>query len=687
MAKFRDRTEDFKDVVRHCAISLEYNESKLAAIMASFIIQKPRQRSPFIKAALKTLESIGALEEFMLKHQKDYVDMYRTTDQERDNIEHEVTAFIKACQEQLDILKNNINEGDAHSKGWLGSRTDDSNADTIAHKHGVVLILSEKLHSVTSQFDKLRAIRFQDIISKAVPRRKPNQINKPRSANTFAYNGTELREPDNFEHQPVRAQQQLLDDETRALQVELTSLLDAVQETETKMVEMSALNHLMSTHVLQQAQQIEFLYEQAVEATKNVELGNKELSQAIQRNSSSRTFLLLFLFVLTFSIIFLDCQKTYYPSSSYAFAIRLVADATGRNIPDPSSSKLDLQQFNAAFLSSLFDRCSTGRSQIHVLLLPPTAPLNSTLHFCIKNHSFLFFDQNPPPNMKGTSRFFTIGLVASWYSSNIGVLLLNKYLLSNYATLQLLGFKVVPLQTLRSRLQFFKISALSFIFCISVVFGNISLRYLPVSFNQAVGATTPFFTAVFAYLMTLKREAWLTYVTLIPVVTGVIIASGGEPSFHLFGFLICIAATAARALKSVLQAILLSADGEKLNSMNLLLYMAPMAVVFLLPATLVLEDNVIGITRALAIDDIKIIWYLLFNSSLAYFVNLSNFLVTKHTSALTLQVLGNAKGAVAVVVSILIFRNPVSVTGMMGYTMTVMGVILYSQAKKRTNKS
>ncbi|XP_022993065.1 syntaxin-81-like [Cucurbita maxima] len=306
MAKFRDRTEDFKDVVRHCAISLEYNESKLAAILASFIIQKPRQRSPFIKAALKTLESIGALEEFMLKHQKDYVDMYRTTDQERDNIEHEVTAFIKACQEQLDILKNNINEDDAHSKGWLGSRTDDSNADTIAHKHGVVLILSEKLHSVTSQFDKLRAIRFQDIISKAVPRRKPNQINKPRSANTFAYNGTELREPDNFEHQPVRAQQQLLDDETRALQVELTSLLDAVQETETKMVEMSALNHLMSTHVLQQAQQIEFLYEQAVEATKNVELGNKELSQAIQRNSSSRTFLLLFLFVLTFSIIFLD---------------------------------------------------------------------------------------------------------------------------------------------------------------------------------------------------------------------------------------------------------------------------------------------------------------------------------------------------------------------------------------------
>ncbi|KAK9063387.1 hypothetical protein SSX86_017257 [Deinandra increscens subsp. villosa] len=309
------------------------------------------------------------------------------------------------------------------------------------------------------------------------------------------------------------------------------------------------------------------------------------------------------------------------------------------------------------------------------------------------------------PKPPSPSRFFTIGLVTSWYSSNIGVLLLNKYLLSNYGfkypifltmchmtACALLSYvaiawlKMVPMQTVRSRVQFLKISALSFIFCASVVSGNISLRYLPVSFNQAIGATTPFFTAVFAYLITLKKEALLTYVTLVPVVTGVIIASGGEPSFHLFGFIMCIGATAARALKTVVQGILLSSEGEKLNSMNLLLYMAPIAVVLLLPATLYMEENVVGITIALARQDFGIVWLLLFNSALAYFVNLTNFLVTKHTSALTLQVLGNAKGAVAVVVSILIFRNPVSVTGMAGYTLTVIGVILYSEAKKRSNK-
>jgi syntaxin 18 len=50
----------------------------------------------------------------------------------------QVSTFIKACQEQIDILKNSINNEEVNSKGWLGVRADNTNADTIAHKHGVV---------------------------------------------------------------------------------------------------------------------------------------------------------------------------------------------------------------------------------------------------------------------------------------------------------------------------------------------------------------------------------------------------------------------------------------------------------------------------------------------------------------------------------------------------------------------
>ncbi|KAF7144867.1 hypothetical protein RHSIM_Rhsim04G0106000 [Rhododendron simsii] len=301
-----------------------------------------------------------------------------------------------------------------------------------------------------------------------------------------------------------------------------------------------------------------------------------------------------------------------------------------------------------------------------------------------------------------SSPLFIAALIVLWYSSNIGVLLLNKLLLSNYgfrfpifltmchmSACALLSYfsvaflKVFPLQQIRSRSQLLRIATLGVVFCASVVGGNISLRYLPVSFNQAVGATTPFFTAVFAYLVTFKREAWVTYAALVPVVTGVMIASGGEPSFHLYGFIMCISATAARAFKSVLQGILLSSEGEKLNSMNLLLYMSPIAVLVLLPATLLMEPDVLEVTLSLGMKH-RFMWLLLcINSVAAYLANLSNFLVTKHTSALTLQVLGNAKGAVAVVISILLFKNPVTFIGIGGYTMTVMGVIAYGEAKRR----
>lgn len=43
------------------------------------------------------------------------------------------------------------------------------------------------------------------------------------------------------------------------------------------------------------------------------------------------------------------------------------------------------------------------------------------------------------------------------------------------------------------------------------------------------------------------------------------------------------------------------------------------------------------------------------------------------------QVLGNAKGVVAVIISLLYFRNPVNVATVCGYCMTVTGVVLYSQ--------
>lgn len=290
------------------------------------------------------------------------------------------------------------------------------------------------------------------------------------------------------------------------------------------------------------------------------------------------------------------------------------------------------------------------------------------------------------------------------YGSNIGVLLLNKYLLSVY------GFKfpafltlchmlacsimsyvlaisnTVTLQPVKSRRQFYKIASLALIFCVAVVMGNVSLKFIPVSFNQAIGATTPAFTAVLAAVMLGHRETTPVYLSLIPVIIGIVIASGAEPMFNLVGFLAALTATAGRALKSVLQGLMLSDSSEKMDSLSLLLYMAPVATAALVPITLYFEPT--ALANALVLGKTGGFWpLLLFNAVMAYFVNLTNFLVTKYTSALTLQVLGNAKGIVAVIASVLVFRNPVTFYTVLGYSVTVGGVILYSHAKRQSKKT
>ena len=203
------------------------------------------------------------------------------------------------------------------------------------------------------------------------------------------------------------------------------------------------------------------------------------------------------------------------------------------------------------------------------------------------------------------------------------------------------------MQFIVSRRQFLEILALSFIFSFSVVCGNISLRYLPVSFNQAIGATTPFFKAIFSFIITCKRKSSVVYMALVPVVFGIVIASNSEPLFHLFGSLVCLGSTAARALKSVVQGLLLTSEAEKLHSMNFLMYMAPVAALLLLPVTLFVEGNVLAIAIEKARENTFIILLLLGNMTMAYLVNSTNLLVTKHTSSLTLQVLRTAKAAIS----------------------------------------
>ena len=242
---------------------------------------------------------------------------------------------------------------------------------------------------------------------------------------------------------------------------------------------------------------------------------------------------------------------------------------------------------------------------------------------------------------------YTVVMIAAWYFSNISVILLNKYLLSVW------GFKFPishhshmrmspprlcgshrwhrPATKPQSRRHAIKVAVLAVVFVASVVGGNISLRFIPVSVNQAIGATTPFFTALLSLFIMRQKETSEVYVTLLPIVLGIVLASKAEPLFHLTGFIACFSATFSRALKSVLQGLLLTNENERLDSLNLLLYMSPFALGVLMLATALMEPDAWGVFLENCAESPHFFFILVLNCVLAFSVNLTNFLVTKCT--------------------------------------------------------
>lgn len=367
-----------------------------------------------------------------------------------------------------------------------------------------------------------------------------------------------------------------------------------------------------------------------------------------------------------------------------------------------------------------------------------TNPL-SQLNFTYALSSSLFLNANAS-SFRCRDSIITVLVVALWYAFNTGILIMNKALLTNF------GFRRPLLLTLlhmtacavlgnlckpweestkkgnskRQELtakekdskqdQSFdtansasspsssfsarhaptsegperrKLVVLAAAFCAAVVLGNVSLKFIPVSFSQAIGATTPVFTAVTAAILLRIREPLSLYATLAPIVGGVVLATGFEPSFHALGFAAAIAAAVARSLKAVLQGILLTADPSRgrVGSMALLRLMSPFAAAMLLPMTLVLEPGGMSAMASACRRSKGFALFLTANAILSYAVNLTNFVVTKRTSPLTLHVLGNAKGIFTTVASIAVFRNPVSPIGAVGYLVAVGGTLAYGHLK------
>ena len=273
------------------------------ALVAPRDLPPPSARSQVLKSAHDTLVLVRELRAFVTRHRADYVREGKDSDTVRDGIESEVRLSVKACQAHITMLKSTVQEVEAaKTEGVQG----------VAHMHGVVLIVTEMLQRVAASFDQCREVRFKKVLAEAEHRRRrapprpptpPRRNTEPAPAASTTDEGSTTETTETSGHQ-VQAQVHVTEGDV--LVDELTTLVEQVRKAEGQVAEMSALSSLFATHVQAQAAQIEQLYAQAVESTRNLESGNVQLKKTIKRRGEGSFIVGIVLFIATFSLLFLD---------------------------------------------------------------------------------------------------------------------------------------------------------------------------------------------------------------------------------------------------------------------------------------------------------------------------------------------------------------------------------------------
>ena len=274
-------------------------------LVAPRALPPPSSRSPVLKSAHDALALVRELHGFVARNRGAYLEESHDADATRDDIETEVRLSVQACQAHVDMLKSTVQ---ARAAGK------EDTPQTVAHLHGVVLIVTERLAKVASAFDQCREVRFKKVLAEADRKRRrappPRAFARPRGGGGRAPGGAAPDDDAGERPGPgflrTRPNADADDGERRAGGRVGGRRRPGPTRRGVRAGDVRAFLAVRASHVHTQAGQIETLYSQAVEATRAVQTGNVELRKTIQRRSDAQRLVAALMFAATFALLFID---------------------------------------------------------------------------------------------------------------------------------------------------------------------------------------------------------------------------------------------------------------------------------------------------------------------------------------------------------------------------------------------
>eukprot|EP00931_Biecheleriopsis_adriatica_P051734 TRINITY_DN30038_c0_g1_i1.p1 TRINITY_DN30038_c0_g1~~TRINITY_DN30038_c0_g1_i1.p1 ORF type:complete len:767 (+),score=66.24 TRINITY_DN30038_c0_g1_i1:82-2382(+) len=301
--------------------------------------------------------------------------------------------------------------------------------------------------------------------------------------------------------------------------------------------------------------------------------------------------------------------------------------------------------------------------------------------------------------------------VCLWYFFNVQYNLVNKRVLNELpahtavAWIQLAigvpiaaivwATKICPIPSL-SRDEYLKVVLPAFCFAAGQACTVASLAVVNVSLTHTVKALEPLVNAIVSAALLGKIFHPLVYVTLIPVVMGVALASVEDASYNTFGFITAMASNVFFALRNVMSAKYHfegdMGEGTTTRKTNQLIVLTLLAsflwspIGICAPGGLLVLKDAWKSTTAKHISSNTLLFDILQSGILFFMYQVSSFWVLALVEPITHSVLNSLKRVVVISAAVLFLQAGVTAKGTFGIAMALVSVLVYTFTKHYFSK-